>query len=67
MCLRDRDNISGVGPNTRTKVLMNFKTMKAIREATIAYIQSLSIPEKVAIEIHIAAWEGQKNNPYDNE
>ena len=60
------DGISGVGPKTRTKVLRHFKTMKAVREATIADIQALSIPEKVSIEIHKAAWDGQKDNPYDD-
>ncbi|MEY8371711.1 excinuclease ABC subunit UvrC [Aerococcaceae bacterium 50-4] len=61
------DAIDGVGPKTRTKVLRHFKTMKAVREATIADIQALSIPEKVAVEIHKAAWDGQKDNPYDKE
>jgi excinuclease ABC subunit C len=65
------DGIDGVGPKTRTKVLRHFKTMKAVREADIADIRALSIPEKVAVEIHKAAWDGQKDSPYtkdhDNE
>ncbi|RPA60568.1 excinuclease ABC subunit UvrC [Aerococcus agrisoli] len=59
------DAIEGVGPKTRTKVLRHFKTMKAVRDASIADIQALSIPEKVAIEIHKVAWDGQKDNPYE--
>ncbi|MEB7389762.1 MULTISPECIES: excinuclease ABC subunit UvrC [Aerococcus] len=61
------DGIDGVGPKTRTKVLRHFKTMKAVREAAIADIQALAIPEKVAVEIHKAAWYGQKDSPYANE
>ena len=61
------DGIDGVGPKTRTKVLRHFKTMKAVREAAIADIQALAIPEKVAVEIHKAAWDGQRNSPYANE
>ena len=58
------DDIPGVGPKTRTKVMRHFKTLKAIREGGVSEIQSLVIPEKVAIEIHKTAWYGQKDNPY---
>lgn len=58
------DDIPGVGPKTRTKVMRHFKTLKAIREGGVSEIQSLGIPEKVAIEIHKTAWDGQKDNPY---
>ena len=58
------DDIPGVGPKTRTKVMRHFKTLKAIREGGVSEIQSLGIPEKVAIEIHKTAWYGQKDNPY---
>lgn len=58
------DDIPGVGPKTHTKVMRHFKTLKAIREGGVSEIQSLGIPEKVAIEIHKTAWDGQKDNPY---
>lgn len=45
------DQIEGVGPKTRTKVLRHFKTMTKIREASVEDIQKLGIPEKVASSI----------------
>lgn len=43
--------IEGVGPKTRTKLLQQFKTMKAIQEASLSELQALGISEKVAIRI----------------
>ena len=45
------DDIEGVGPKTRTKLLQHFKTMKGIQEATVEEIQKLGISEKVATRI----------------
>lgn len=45
------DEIEGVGPKTRTKLLQHFKTMKRIQEATVEEIQKLGISEKVAKRI----------------
>ena len=45
------DEIEGVGPKTRTKLLQHFKTMKGIQEATVEEIQKLGISEKVAKRI----------------
>ncbi|AMB99181.1 excinuclease ABC subunit C [Aerococcus urinaehominis] len=60
------DRIPGVGPKTRTKLMRHFKTLKAIRSATITDISDLGIPHKVAEAIHQTAWEGQKDSPYQN-
>lgn len=62
------DDIPGVGPKTRTKVMRHFKTLKAIREGGVEEIKSLGIAEKIATEIHKTAWDGIKeNNPYVTE
>ena len=45
------DQIEGVGPKTRTKILKHFKTMKNIREASYEDIKALGIPEKTALLI----------------
>lgn len=45
------DNIDGVGPKTRTKILRHFKSMKKIKEASVEEIRSLGIGEKVAVAI----------------
>ena len=45
------DQIEGVGPKTRTKILKHFKTMKSIREASYEEIKALGIPEKTALLI----------------
>ena len=45
------DEIEGVGPKTRTKLLQHFKTMKGIQEATVEEIQKLGISEKIAIRV----------------
>ncbi|MER2064126.1 MAG: excinuclease ABC subunit UvrC, partial [Alkalibacterium sp.] len=42
------DDIEGVGPKTRTKVLRHFKSMKKLQEAEIDEITGLGIPAKVA-------------------
>ncbi len=45
------DQVEGVGPKTRTKVLKHFKTMKKMREAELEEFQKLGIPLKVAENI----------------
>lgn len=45
------DQIEGVGPKTRTKILKEFKTLKNIREASLEDFKKLGIPEKVAATI----------------
>ncbi|MFO8069480.1 MAG: excinuclease ABC subunit UvrC [Alkalibacterium sp.] len=45
------DNIEGVGPKTRTKVLRHFKSMKRLKEAEIEELTDLGIPVKVAERI----------------
>ncbi|WP_423188479.1 excinuclease ABC subunit UvrC [Alkalibacterium sp. f15] len=45
------DDIEGVGPKTRTKVLRHFKSMKRLKEAEIEELTDLGIPVKVAERI----------------
>ena len=45
------DQIDGVGPKTRNKVLKHFKTMKSMREAPLDELKKLGIPTKVAESI----------------
>lgn len=45
------DQIDGVGPKTRTKILKQFKSLKKAKEASIEEIKSLGIPIKVAQRI----------------
>lgn len=45
------DDVEGVGPKTRTKVLRHFKSMKRLQEADIEEITGLGIPLKVAERI----------------
>lgn len=45
------DQIEGLGPKRKQKLLRSFKSIKRIREASIDEITALSIPEKVAIAI----------------
>ncbi|MCC5890474.1 MAG: excinuclease ABC subunit UvrC [Alkalibacterium sp.] len=45
------DDIRGVGPKTRTKVLRHFKSMKRLKEAEIEEMTELGIPEEVARRI----------------
>ncbi|WP_034552353.1 excinuclease ABC subunit UvrC [Carnobacterium funditum] len=45
------DQIEGVGPKTRTKVLKQFKSLKKAKEANIEEIRGLGIPAKVAERI----------------
>lgn len=45
------DDVEGVGPKTRTKVLRHFKSMKRLQEADIEEITGLGIPVKVAERI----------------
>lgn len=54
------DDIDGVGPKTRTKVLRHFKTMTNIRQASIDDIKKLGISEKVAISIK-DAFQNEEN------
>lgn len=45
------DQIDGVGPKTRNKVLKHFKTMKNMREANLDEFKKLGIPTKIAESI----------------
>lgn len=45
------DQIDGVGPKTRTKILKQFKSLKKAKEADIEEIKGLGIPAKVAQRI----------------
>jgi len=45
------DNVKGVGPKTRTKVLRHFKSMKKLKEASIEEITDLGINQKTAENI----------------
>lgn len=45
------DQIDGVGPKTRTKILKQFKSLKKAKEADIEEIKGLGIPVKVAQRI----------------
>ncbi|APZ49357.1 excinuclease ABC subunit C [Jeotgalibaca sp. PTS2502] len=54
------DDIDGVGPKTRTKVLRHFKTMTNIRQASLDDIKKLGISEKVAISIK-DAFQNEEN------
>lgn len=45
------DQIEGVGPKTRTKILKQFKSLKKAKEADIEEIRGLGIPAKVAERI----------------
>lgn len=45
------DQVEGVGPKTRNKVLKHFKTMKRMREADLDEFKKLGIPLKVAENI----------------
>lgn len=45
------DDIEGVGPKTKTKVLRHFKSMKRLKEAEIEEIKKLGISESIAVRI----------------
>ncbi|WP_208560305.1 excinuclease ABC subunit UvrC [Marinilactibacillus kalidii] len=45
------DDVEGVGPKTRTKILRHFKSMKRLKEAEMTEITKLGIPEAVAERI----------------
>jgi len=45
------DNVKGVGPKTRTKVLRHFKSMKKLREASVEEIAGLGINKSTAENI----------------
>lgn len=49
------EQIPGVGPKTRTKLLRNFHSIKKITEASVEEIQKLGISKKVAQTIHLSA------------
>lgn len=42
------ENIKGVGPKTRTKLLKEFKTINHIKEASVEDIQALGISKQTA-------------------
>lgn len=48
------DDIKGVGPKTRTKLLKNFGSMKHIKEASVAELEALGIPKTVAQTIKLS-------------
>lgn len=45
------DDVEGVGPKTRTKILRHFKSMKRLKEADLVEITKLGISETVAERI----------------
>lgn len=45
------DNIKGVGPKTRTKLLRHFRSMKRLKEASVEEINQLGINRKVSERI----------------
>lgn len=49
------EQIPGVGPKTRTKLLRNFHSIKKIAEASVEEISKLGIPKKIAQTIHLSA------------
>ena len=51
------DDIQGVGPKTRTKVLRHFKSLKKLKEAKIEEITDLGINRKTANNIKEAMAE----------
>src|SRR5699024_3107177 len=48
------DEIEGVGPKTRTKVLRNFKSLNRLKEADIKEITDLGIHPRTAADIDYA-------------
>ncbi|WP_405075758.1 excinuclease ABC subunit UvrC [Ligilactobacillus acidipiscis] len=48
------EQIQGVGPKTRVKLLKNFKSLKKIGEASLEDLQKLGISEKVAQTIKLS-------------
>ncbi|WP_382385057.1 excinuclease ABC subunit UvrC [Ligilactobacillus acidipiscis] len=48
------EQIQGVGPKTRVKLLKNFKSLKKISEASLEDLQKLGISEKVAQTIKLS-------------
>lgn len=48
------DDIKGVGPKTRTKLLKNFGSMKHIKEASVAELEALGISKTVAQTIKLS-------------
>ncbi|GEL65912.1 excinuclease ABC subunit UvrC [Marinilactibacillus psychrotolerans] len=55
------DEVEGVGPKTKTKVLRHFKSMKRLKDADIEEIKKLGISETVAIRIKETLAEYQSN------
>ncbi|MCT3528654.1 excinuclease ABC subunit UvrC [Latilactobacillus curvatus] len=48
------DDIKGVGPKTRTKLLKNFGSMKHIKDASVEELEALGIPKTVAQTIKLS-------------
>ena len=48
------ERIKGVGPNTRTKLLRNFGSLKRLSEASVEELIGLGIPQKTAQTIKIS-------------
>lgn len=55
------DDIEGVGPKTKTKVLRHFKSMKRLKEAEIEEIKKLGISENIAVRIKETLADYQSN------
>lgn len=55
------DQINGVGPKTRTKVLKEFRTLRNIRKASIDDFKKIGISEKVATSILAVFAEDKKS------
>ncbi len=55
------DNIEGVGPITKKKLLTHFKTIEAMRAAPLDAYKALSISEKTAVRIKTVLEEEFKN------
>lgn len=55
------DNIEGVGPITKKKLLTHFKTIEAMRAAPLEAYKALSISEKTAVRIKTVLEEEFKN------
>jgi len=47
------DNIQGVGPKTRTKLLKKFGSVKKMKEASIEQLTDIGIPKTTAQTIKI--------------
>ena len=52
MCIRDRDNIAGIGPVTKKRLLKKFKNLKTITASSKDVLMTVpGINETIATEI----------------